>query len=286
LLDARPVEATLLLDRLWRQFHIGGAVRAATDTRRFTTNHGTDPVRPGRQPGGRNRVAAYAGSLLVLGPTVITEQDPAALAEGYPQLLAATGLDGGAVAELVGAARDAFTAACGDKVAGLHGPKHKPCPTRPRVCPLCPPAVFAPRHAVNLLRGHRAAVATGSIYTHTLHIANLPDYASGNTLASDWVRAVAGDFASDYSVPLLNTEWTQLADYTRIRDAHFAALASNVGAAYHPDTNTITLASAGAATVIVTGATAAGATTCGTDHQSTVVLAAGVPVSVPASPRP
>jgi len=76
---------------------------------------------------------------------------------------------------------------------------------------------------------------------------------------------------------VLNTAWPQLADYTRIRDAHFAALASNVDAVYHPDTNTITLASAGAATVIVTGATAAGATTYGTDHQSTVVLAAGCP---------
>jgi hypothetical protein len=128
-------------------------------------------------------------------------------------------------------------------------------------------------------------VASGSVYTHTFHIANMRDYASGNTLASDWVRAVAADFASYYSVPLLNTEWTQLADYTRVRDAHFAALASNVDAVYHPDTNTVTLASAGAATVIVTGAAAAGATTYGTDHRSTVVLAAGIPVSVPASPR-
>jgi hypothetical protein len=85
-------------------------------------------------------------------PTVITEEDAAVLAEGYPQLLAAMGLDDAAIAELVGGARDVFTAACGDQLAGLHGPKGKPCPARPWVCLLCPLAVFAPRHAVNLLR--------------------------------------------------------------------------------------------------------------------------------------
>jgi hypothetical protein len=85
-------------------------------------------------------------------PTVITEEDAAALAEGYPQLLAAMKLDEGALTELVGGARDVFTAACADQLAGLHGPAGKPCPARPWVCLLCPLAVFAPRHAVNLLR--------------------------------------------------------------------------------------------------------------------------------------
>jgi hypothetical protein len=85
-------------------------------------------------------------------PTVITEEDAAALVEGYPQLLAVMKLDEGVLAELVGGARDVFTAACADQLAGLHGPAGKPCPARPWVCLLCPLAVFAPRHAVNLLR--------------------------------------------------------------------------------------------------------------------------------------
>jgi len=129
-------------------------------------------------------------------------------------------------------------------------------------------------------------VASGSVYTHTFHIANLRDYGSTNTLASDWVRAVAADFAAYYSVPLLNTQWTTLADYTATRDAHFAALAGNVDAVYHPDTHIITLRSATAAKVIVTGALTIGSTTYGTDHQSTVSLAAGIPAIVLASPRP
>jgi hypothetical protein len=83
---------------------------------------------------------------------VITEEDAAALVEGYPQLLAVMKLDEGVLAELVGGARDVFTAACADQLAGLHEPAGKPCPARPWVCLLCPLAVFAPRHAVNLLR--------------------------------------------------------------------------------------------------------------------------------------
>lgn len=134
----------------------------------------------------------------------------------------------------------------------------------------------------NIAFGH---VANGSVYTHTFHIANLRDYGSGNTLASDWIRAVAATYTSYYTVPLVNTQWTALADYTATRDAHFAALSGGVDAVYHPDTNTITLSSPSAAKVLLTGTTATGSTTYGTDHQATVVLTAGVALSVPASPR-
>jgi hypothetical protein len=85
-------------------------------------------------------------------PTVVTDEDAVALARDYPQLVAALNLDDTVIAELVGGQRDVFTAACADQLAGLHGPKGKPCPARPWVCLLCPLAVFAPRHAANLLR--------------------------------------------------------------------------------------------------------------------------------------
>jgi len=85
-------------------------------------------------------------------PTVINDEEAAALADGYPHLVAELNLDDVVIAELVGGQRDVFTAACGDQLSGLHGPKGKPCPARPWVCLLCPLAVFAPRHAGNLLR--------------------------------------------------------------------------------------------------------------------------------------
>ena len=85
-------------------------------------------------------------------PTIVTEETAAALARDYPRLVAELGLDDTVLAELVGGQRDVFTAACADQLSGLHGPKGKPCPARPWVCLLCPLAVFAPRHAANLLR--------------------------------------------------------------------------------------------------------------------------------------
>ncbi len=85
-------------------------------------------------------------------PAVLDDEDAAALARGYPDLVASLGLDDTVIAELAGGQRDVFTAACADQLSGLHGPTGKPCPARPWVCLLCPLAVFAPRHAASLLR--------------------------------------------------------------------------------------------------------------------------------------
>ncbi|WP_433678750.1 hypothetical protein [Nocardia sp. CA-119907] len=85
-------------------------------------------------------------------PTIVTEETAVALALDYPKLVTELGLDATVLAELVGGQRDVFTAACADQLSGLHGPKGKPCPARPWICLLCPLAVFAPRHAGNLLR--------------------------------------------------------------------------------------------------------------------------------------
>ncbi len=83
---------------------------------------------------------------------VITSQDPVAAAQALPGQVASLHLTRTVIAELVGGQRDVFTAACADQLAGLHGPAGQPCPARPWVCLLCPLAVFAPRHAPNLLR--------------------------------------------------------------------------------------------------------------------------------------
>jgi hypothetical protein len=85
-------------------------------------------------------------------PVVLTDANTAELVRDYPQLISGLELDDAMLAELVGGTRDVFTAACADQLSGLHGPKGKPCPARPWVCLLCPLAIFAPRHAVNLLR--------------------------------------------------------------------------------------------------------------------------------------
>ncbi|MFI1584677.1 hypothetical protein [Embleya sp. NPDC020630] len=83
---------------------------------------------------------------------VLSEEEVAQLADRFPQLVAELELDEAAIAELVGGQRDVFVASCADPLAGVHGPKGKPCPARPWVCLLCPLALFTPAHAVNLLR--------------------------------------------------------------------------------------------------------------------------------------
>jgi len=85
-------------------------------------------------------------------PVVLADEDAAELAASYPGLVAGLSLDDAAVAGLLSGEQDVFTAACADPLSGLHGPPGKPCPARPWVCLLCPLAVFAPRHAANLLR--------------------------------------------------------------------------------------------------------------------------------------
>jgi len=83
-------------------------------------------------------------------PTVLSGQTAAPAAE-LGELVAGLCLDEEVLAELMGGDRDVFVAACADQLSGLHGPKGQPCPARPWVCLACPLAVFAPRHAPNLL---------------------------------------------------------------------------------------------------------------------------------------
>jgi len=129
-------------------------------------------------------------------------------------------------------------------------------------------------------------VSTGSIYAHTLHIANLRDYSSGNTLLTDWAGKVMEKYSAYYSVPLLSTAWPDLAAYAKSRNAHFAELSGNASAVYDPAAGTIAVTSPVAGSVSVSGASATGHTTYGTDVTSSVTLTAGGTATVPASPRP
>jgi hypothetical protein len=71
-------------------------------------------------------------------PVVLTDVDTAELVERYPSTVADLALDDEAIRDLVAGQRDVFTAACADQLAGLHGPKGKPCPARPVGLPALP----------------------------------------------------------------------------------------------------------------------------------------------------
>ncbi len=135
----------------------------------------------------------------------------------------------------------------------------------------------------NVALGH---VATGSIYAHTFHIANLRDYSSGKTLVSDWLDKVMSKYSALYNVPLVNTAWADLGTYASGRNGHFAELTAGVKAVYYPTTNSIQVTSPAAGKVTLSGTTATGSITYGTDHIAPVTLTANATVTVTASPRP
>jgi hypothetical protein len=122
-------------------------------------------------------------------------------------------------------------------------------------------------------------LATGSIYTHTLHIGNLRDYGGGRTLTTDWVDRLLAKYTSYYSVPLLSPSWPALARYTTNRNAHFAELRGGVDALHDRAANTVTIISPVAGSVTATGARTSGFTTYGNEVSALINLAANTPVT-------
>jgi hypothetical protein len=129
-------------------------------------------------------------------------------------------------------------------------------------------------------------LATGSIYSHTFHIANVHDYQAGRTLLTDWLDLVLSKYSAYYSVPVLNEGWPALADYASSRTRHFAALAAGVDAVYDRAANTVTVSSPSAGTVTVSGAQTAGSTVYGSDVSAPITLAAGGSVTFTPNLRP
>lgn len=122
-------------------------------------------------------------------------------------------------------------------------------------------------------------IATGSLYTHTLHIGNLRDYSGGKTLATDWLDRILARYTALYSVPLLSPDWPALGSYAEYRNGHFAALGAGADAVYDRTANTVTILSPAAGGVMFSGARTAGFTTYGTEVSARITLVAGAPVT-------
>lgn len=121
-------------------------------------------------------------------------------------------------------------------------------------------------------------IASGSIYTHTLHIGNLRDYGKGNTLATDWLDQTMAKYTALYNVPLLSPDWPTLAAYTQGRIAHFAELGASVDAVYDRAAHTVTVTSPAAGKITMSGARTAGFSTYGTEVSAPITLTADTAV--------
>ncbi|MFJ9940600.1 hypothetical protein [Streptomyces erythrochromogenes] len=164
-LDLRTDEGDRLIlhaGRIRTTYHNMLARRGWTGRTRIDPNHTTDvegshyvsTTTPAQAEAVESIIEDAQGDILRRSrpPIVLDDEQAARFAASAPQELAWLGLNEGAMGELLGGEMDVFTAACSNQLAGLHGPKGKPCPARPWVCLLCPLSVFLPRHAPNLLR--------------------------------------------------------------------------------------------------------------------------------------
>jgi hypothetical protein len=126
---------------------------------------------------------------------------------------------------------------------------------------------------------------SGSAYSHTLHIGNARQYATGRSLAFDWINQVAAKYSALYSVPLRNPQWTDLAQYATDRTSHFAALDAGVTAVWDRTAKTVTVVSPKAGRIFLTGVKATTTEKYGTDTIATVAVGANAAASVSASAR-
>lgn len=118
-------------------------------------------------------------------------------------------------------------------------------------------------------------LATGSVYTHTLHTGNLRQYSTGKNLAFDWLDRIVAKYATYYDARILNPSWTQLAGYSVNRSSHFSSLSSGAKAIWDRSTNQVSISSPAAGTVYITGIDATNRSSYSGNTTSRINLGAG-----------
>jgi hypothetical protein len=139
-------------------------------------------------------------------------------------------------------------------------------------------------------------VMSGSAYSHTVHQANLHQYAPGRCLVFDWLDELLARYSAYYGVPLENPDWLTLAAYVQDRTAHFKAIDARNDAVWNRMTNTVTYTPAADTALFVTGLATRPATEAdqcgpdtaekyGSDSISRVGLTGGKTATFIASPQ-
>jgi len=124
-------------------------------------------------------------------------------------------------------------------------------------------------------------LATGSVYSHTFHIANLRQYAPNQNLVFDWMDSLVGKYATYYKANLRNLPWVNLGAYVAFRTSHFSTLAGTK-AVWDRALNQVTVTSSVGGTLYLSGAaaTTVPAESYNGNTISRLTLAAGIPVTL------
>ena len=99
-------------------------------------------------------------------------------------------------------------------------------------------------------------VLSGNAWPHYMHQTNLNQYASGKSLATDWVRAVLDKYSLYSTLPLNTLRWDDLGAYVSRHTLEVKAeTAGKLSAVWDRSTNKVTITSTGGSLpVSVTGA--------------------------------
>ena len=97
----------------------------------------------------------------------------------------------------------------------------------------------------------------GGAFPHYMHQANLREYAPGQSVASDWVRALLRRYSSFSTLPLTTLRWDDLGQYLerRTRTIH-AQDRGDLSGVYDRASNTVTLSSKAPLPYLLTGGAA------------------------------
>jgi hypothetical protein len=145
----------------------------------------------------------------------------------------------------------------------------------------------------DLALGH---LMSGSVYTHTVHQANLHVYAAGRSLTFDWLTALVAKYSAYYQVPLRNPDWLTLAMYADDRVSHVAGLAASADPVWNRRTGAVTYTATTDSSLFITGLETRPATEAdqkgpdqaenyGTDTVARLGLTANDTVTLTARPR-
>lgn len=106
----------------------------------------------------------------------------------------------------------------------------------------------------NIALGH---LATGSLYSHTFHIANLRQYSTNHNLLFDWIDALVGKYATYFKANLKNLPWQSLGVEAAYRTSHFNTL-QGTKAVWDRALKQVTISSSIPGTLFLSGASATG----------------------------
>ncbi len=100
-------------------------------------------------------------------------------------------------------------------------------------------------------------VLAGAAFPHYMHIQNLNQYASGQSLATDWIKALLTKYSKYSTLPLGTPSWDKLGSYLAAHTAEEKAKAAGtLSGVWDRTARTVTLTStAGPVTETLTGAT-------------------------------